>query len=205
MNDALGILFRVPERGKVKTRLAATLGDDEAVRIYREMLKAVSINASRIPGIDLHGFYDGNERLIDDSLTFLELHPQKDGTLGQRMHGALSELLFMGYCKASLIGSDSPDLPKEYIELGFSMLDEHDLVLGPALDGGYYLIGMRRPEQAIFDDMNWGGRDVLNETLERATEIGMRTYLLPSWYDIDSEAELGRWNCASQSPKQKDT
>ena len=93
-------------------------------------------------------------------------------------------------CRAVLIGTDSPTLPIEFIQQAFDMLRDVDCVLGPATDGGYYLIGLRRPAPLLFEQMAWSGPNVLRQTVQRASALGLTLGLLPPWYDIDNLADL---------------
>lgn len=93
-------------------------------------------------------------------------------------------------CRAVLIGTDSPTLPVEFVQQAFDMLREVDGVLGPATDGGYYLIGLRRPAPLLFEQMTWSGPNVLRQTVQRASALGLTLGLLPPWYDIDNLADL---------------
>ncbi len=95
--------------------------------------------------------------------------------------------------KNALIGADSPDLPEDFIIHAFEKLNHHDLVLGPSIDGGYYLIAMNRPLEIIFRRINWGTEDVLNETISIAQNNGIRYSLLKEWYDIDDIDGLKKW------------
>ncbi len=190
---ALGILFRLPEFGKVKTRLASQTGDDIALQAYQAMLYETIRNVQKLKGIDIYGFYDGK---IEGELEFAETIcciPQKGRNLGQRMSNALNHLFKLGYKKTTLIGSDSPDLPLQYIQKAFYKLTTYELVLGPAKDGGYYLIGMSKPLHEIFKGIYFGSKDVLKKTLMKANQADIRVFLLPEWYDIDDLSSLKLW------------
>jgi len=122
----------------------------------------------------------------------LEMRRQCSGNLGERMAGAFETAFANGARACCIIGSDSPDLPPEYISRAFQLLgeDQADVVFGPAEDGGYYLVGMKRLWRRIFEDVAWGGNDVLESSCQRARELELRTALLPDWYDLDTLADL---------------
>ncbi|MCA1990227.1 MAG: TIGR04282 family arsenosugar biosynthesis glycosyltransferase, partial [Desulfarculus sp.] len=120
------------------------------------------------------------------------IRPQDSGDLGRRMDLALTRALAEGEERAVLIGSDCPGLTAEILEQAFAVLADHDLVLGPAQDGGYYLVGLRRPAPEIFRGIAWGSDRVLRQTLNRAGELGLRVALLPELADLDRPEDLPR-------------
>lgn len=191
--SALGIFFRIPELGKVKRRLAKQIGDEEALKVYQAMLIETMKNVQKLEGINLYGFYAGS---LEPSLEFpstISYIPQKGIDLGERMLNALAYLFEKGYKKVVLIGSDSPDLPIDYIKQAFQMFNKYALVIGPSKDGGYYLIGMNKPLNEIFKDIVWGSKHVFQDTLLKAKEANINFFLLPEWYDIDDLESLIRW------------
>ncbi len=191
-NDcALGILFRLPELGKVKSRLAQDLGKEEALRLYSLMLKQTFNLAKGLRGLTIFGFYDGNLKGFTCP-DFLSIEPQKGIDLGEKLHNAFKHLFVKGFDRVCLIGSDSPTLPEGFIYQAFESLNHLDLVLGPCEDKGYYLIGMKQPMPELFRDIPWGTQDVLRLTLKKAQSIAVSYTLLPTWYDIDSVADLQR-------------
>lgn len=218
---ALGIFFRIPERGKVKKRLAAEIGEDNALKAYETMLKATTENVSRLRGMDLYGFYEGEmPSLNTSSLSFnsastsydltegvyrvakrgqrgfarkVPIYPQKGADLSEKMFNAVKWLFNKGYKKISLIGADSPDLPLFFVEDAFQKLDTYNIVMGPSEDGGYYLIGMNKPYDIIFKDIQWGNKNVLQDSITRAKAAGISFFLLNQWYDIDDRNSLNRW------------
>ncbi len=191
--SALGIIFRVPEYGKVKKRLALQIGADRALKIYTTMLFKTIENVSKLKDINIYGFYDGNVSALPDILNKFPLIPQKGDDLGERMFNAIKFLFEKGYKKAALIGSDSPDLPVSYVEDAFLQLNAHEVLIGPTIDGGYYLIGMKTPLDKIFKGIIWGSSSVLKDTISIANKEGIKYFLLPEWYDIDDVEGLKRW------------
>lgn len=119
---------------------------------------------------------------------------QRGESFGDKLYNALADLLAEGFESAAIMDADSPTLPPAYLAEAFSELSRPGdrVVLGPAADGGYYLIGIKRPHRVLFDRITWSTERVLEETLERAREIDLEAVLLPEWYDVDSVAEFER-------------
>lgn len=119
---------------------------------------------------------------------------QRGESFGDKLYNALADLLADGFASAAIMDADSPTLPREYLAQAFEKLSRPGdrVVLGPTADGGYYLIGVKRPHRALFDRITWSTERVLEETLERAREIDLEAVLLPEWYDVDSVAEFER-------------
>jgi rSAM/selenodomain-associated transferase 1 len=117
------------------------------------------------------------------------LENQAEGELGQRLAQFMKRHLEGGN-RVVVLGSDSPTVPAEYVVRAFDELERADVVLGPATDGGYYLIGCRARCPPLFENMPWGGREVLQETVTRIRAAGLRLGLLPPWYDIDTLADV---------------
>lgn len=188
----LGIFVKVPEPGRVKTRLTPPLTGEEACRLYTAFITDLFGRLSRIKKLSGTVFYHGDD---PDNLTnFIPTRyatlPQRGQTLGDRLAAAFDDLLAGGGETAVIIGSDSPDLPVQYIKRAFLKLKHKDVVLGPAADGGYYLVGLKKPAPAIFEDIEWGGPLVLSRTVERVESQGLTLSLLPLWYDVDTPASL---------------
>ncbi|MFN3740555.1 MAG: TIGR04282 family arsenosugar biosynthesis glycosyltransferase [Thermodesulfovibrionales bacterium] len=193
-DKSLGIIFRTPEYGKVKKRLASETGHEMALSIYKKMLFTTMQKALLLDNVEIYGFYDG--RFPQDiALRYKKiiLIPQRGKDLGEKLYNAASYLYEKGYRKIVLIGADSPDLPVEYIQEAFSRLDSSDVVIGPSEDGGYYLIGMKRPEDYLFKDIPWGSPEVLKRTISKIEKQEPSYFLLPEWYDIDDLERLRKW------------
>jgi uncharacterized protein len=121
--------------------------------------------------------------------TDFELWPQPEVDLGTRMMRFFAEHLTHADDRVVLIGSDSPTLPHEYVEQAFGSLQEAECVVGPAMDGGYYLIGQRGRGRPIFDGIEWSTARVLEQTVARVKDCGARLAVLPPWYDVDTPAD----------------
>lgn len=163
--DLLIIFTRNPELGKVKTRLAREVGDEAALEIYKFLLKHTVLVTK---GLDVHKevwFSEGidEDQLWDPSVYSKELQQGKD--LGARMQHAFETGFGQGFRNIIIIGSDLYDLETTDLENAFSILKNKEYVIGPASDGGYYLLGMRSPESKIFQNKQWGTSTVLRETL----------------------------------------
>lgn len=191
--SVLGIMFRIPQYGKVKKRLAAQIGTEDALSVYAAMLYETVKNVSQLKSVDLYGFYEGAISKTESVLESIQTMPQQGKDLGERMLNAVQWLFEKGYNKVVLIGADSPDLPVEYIKDAFLKLNSCELAIGPAEDGGYYLIGMNRPLDIIFKDIKWDSNSVLKDTISIANNEGIRYFLLPHWYDIDDIESLRQW------------
>lgn len=193
------IFARLPEPGRAKTRLAPVLGEEGAADLYRAFLDDAVAMAGRIEA-DRRELWiprrPGAGRVLGRRYPALELRWQADGGLGERLRASFRAAFAEGSDLALAVGSDHPTLPPEHLRLGFRRLREADVVLGPARDGGYYAVGLRRrawPEGAVmFRDVPWSTERVLEVTLGRAREIGLRAVELPRWYDVDEPGELAR-------------
>jgi uncharacterized protein len=187
---------RYPEPGSVKTRLIPVLGPDEACRIHRRLtentMKQVRILQSRMAlGVEIH-FAGGNETAMLNWLgADWRYVPQAEGDLGRRMNQALTRAFHQGILRVLLIGTDCPELNARALQEALRRLGGNDLVLGPAQDGGYYLIGMKAPQPGLFPpDMPWGTDRVLAETLRAADRQGLQVSLLETLRDIDRPEDL---------------
>jgi rSAM/selenodomain-associated transferase 1 len=190
-------MAKVPAAGRVKTRLCPPLTPDQAARLARcflqdriEQLREVAAAAPVVAftpadlEAELRGLLPGDVRLV----------PQEGADLGARLDRILTDLLAESGAGAVAIDADSPTLPTDYLRQACARLAEAtaDVVLGPCQDGGYYLIGLRRPAPALFRAMPWSTPAVLGETVARARRLGLRLALLPAWFDVDRGEDLGR-------------
>jgi rSAM/selenodomain-associated transferase 1 len=181
----------------VKTRLVPPLTLEEAASLYECMLHDTIDKIVRLPGITPFICYQddpGAELYFRDIAPAVEIFPQQKGDLGKRMQQAFARLFARGFREVAIVGSDSPDLPPEIIHEVFTSLedDQTDVVFGPAEDGGYYLIAMKRLWSELFTGINWSSASVLAESLEIARDAFLGVALLPEWYDIDRPEDLTR-------------
>jgi uncharacterized protein len=197
LNKALLIFAKQPVPGRVKTRLSPPLLPEEATELYGCMLGDVLATAASLQDVQKYLFYDGGEEALEyfrARFPGMTCVPQRGKELGERMAEALREVFSRGNGAAVIIGSDSPDLPRAFIEDAFGRLEqgEKGAVIGPSEDGGYYLIGMATLHRQLFQDIPWSSAHVMDETLKMAGEAGIGVSLLPLWRDVDTAADLGR-------------
>lgn len=190
LKPALIIFIKNARKGRVKTRLAATVGEDRALDIYRALL-ARTREVARAVDADRLLFYSDFTEDDEWSATDFEKHVQSGADLGARMANAF-ELAFKKHEKVVIIGSDCASLTPALVGQAFEALDTRDFVVGPAEDGGYYLLGMNRPMFFVFENMPWSTSDVLPRTLEKIEGAGKTFSLLPVLSDIDFEADWQR-------------
>jgi rSAM/selenodomain-associated transferase 1 len=190
-NNKLGIFVRAPVAGAVKTRLVPPLSAEAARTLYLAFLQDVTtrIQRSRLrPAVFLSGGPSAELAAILPG--GWPVHAQAGESLGDRLAAAFAVLLATPGARAVIIGSDSPDLPLTHIKRAFRLLKHRDVVLGPAVDGGYYLIGLRTPAPSLLHDIPWGTSDVLEATVQAASHAGLSLALTPPWYDVDDAASL---------------
>ena len=190
------IFAKAPVPGQVKTRLQSHLSAEECADLHSSFILHVidiarSVEGATIflachPGTD-HPFF----HKISD-LFGIKLIRQSGANLGEKMSNAIEYAIEEGFKKVLIVGSDSPDLPAEYIREGIKALDTKDMVIGPSVDGGYYLIG-GKVILPVFDDIPWSSSDVFKITLERAMKFGISYSVLPEWYDIDTWDDLQKF------------
>jgi uncharacterized protein len=197
LKRALLIFAKCPFPGKVKTRLVPPLSPEQAAQLYHCMLRDVLAKTATLSDSVFYLFYeesDGAREYFAESARDMTCRPQRGKDLGERMAEAFSEVFAMGHVTAVIIGTDSPDLPRSFIEEAFARLErrEGEAVFGPSEDGGYYLAGMTRLHRELFRDVPWSSGTVLQESLKRAKEAGIAVSFLPRWYDVDTAADLER-------------
>lgn len=188
--DLLIIFYRNPRRGAVKTRLAATVGDEKALSIYLALCEHTRKITEPLPA-DKIVFY--SDLIEDNDLWAGELYGKavQDGSdLGARMYNAFIEGFRRGYERICVIGTDCYDLTTSILQEAFLALTSSDVVIGPAADGGYYLLGMRKVPVEIFTNKSWGSDKVLAETLKDLDELRAAYVMLPVLRDVDSEQDL---------------
>lgn len=189
MNDILLLFIRNPRLGKVKTRLARTVGDAEALHIYRILLEKTRQAALGVQAERWLFYSDFMETGDDWPETHFQKKVQSGGDLGDRMEQAFQQAFDAGAGKVLIIGSDCPGLTGWLLQEAFDRLDNADFVLGPTPDGGYYLLGMKRMEDSLFRGITWSTDVVRAETLEKIQAAGGRCLLLPELSDVDTEED----------------
>jgi rSAM/selenodomain-associated transferase 1 len=205
---ALAMMIKAPRAGASKTRLVPPLTHEEAARLSVSFLRDTASNIAEAcaeqsrdgRAVDAIAAYTprGAESAFDELLPQeFALLPQRGDFFGERLFHAATDLLLLGYESCCLIDSDSPTLPRALLTAAIEELHcpGERLVLGPADDGGYYLIGMKRAHRRLFEEIAWSTQEVLAQTIARAREINLEVVLLPAWYDVD-DAETLRRLCA---------
>ncbi|NES17420.1 MAG: glycosyltransferase [Symploca sp. SIO3E6] len=195
MEERLIVFTRYPEPGKTKTRMMPVLGAEGAARLQRQLTENTlsqvkELAASRPLSTEVH-FTGGTEQLMQAWLgADWNYRLQAEGDLGQRMASAFAASFAVGMTRVVTIGIDCPDLKASLIEQAFEALKQHDLVLGPAEDGGYYLIGLQRMVGDLFVGINWGTSQVRQQTVEIAEQLDLKVAFLPLLNDIDRPEDL---------------
>jgi uncharacterized protein len=196
---ALVIFAKAPIPGQVKTRLCPPLTPDEAATLHGSfVLDTLERTKAAVAKFKLpierylacapsstHVFFK-----IMEERQGVKLIDQVGDDLGGRMNQAFQTLFSQGYRQVVLIGTDVPTLPLDHVKLAIQALENHDLVLGPALDGGYYLIGLKRMAPELFADIPWSTDQVLKLTQKKAVTIGFKDSLIQPWRDVDTLADL---------------
>jgi rSAM/selenodomain-associated transferase 1 len=195
MDDRCLLFFvRNPLPGRVKSRLAKVLGEEVVADLYKsfilDMLSALEkkdfpLSVCFYPADSLADI----KRVLGDHYRY---QPQQGTDLGERMDRCFSEVFSAGVNRAILIGSDVPDLSMAIIDEAFASLQGADIVIGPALDGGYYLIGFTKDNftPGVFRGLPWGTETVLQQTIDRLKNLRRTFHLLPTWEDIDTLKDL---------------
>ena len=191
-SERLIVFLKAPRLGTVKTRIAQTAGQQRALNIYTEMVERVLENVREVKNVELR-FAPDDAR--DDVQPWLRdawlAQPQGPGDLGERLQRAFADAFAHGAERVVIIGSDCPEVHARDVRAAWKELHSHDVVVGPAIDGGYWLIGLRAPQPELFQGVPWSSEQVLGETLARAKSLKLRIQLLRILTDIDTEAD---WN-----------
>lgn len=191
---SLLIFVKNPEKGKVKTRLAETMGPEKALKIYQKLLR-ITHKITKPLECDCQVWYSS---FIDKNDIWeqskYEKRLQSGKNLGERMKKAFRQDFEDGYEKAIIIGSDCAELTSEIIKKAFRSLDNKEVVIGPARDGGYYLLGMSSFYPELFDGIKWSTPTVCEKTIDKVENLGLSLQLMPTLNDIDTEQDLAQSN-----------
>lgn len=185
--NALIIFARKPEAGKVKTRLAKTIGNEKTLQIYIKLLQHTRAVVKQMP---CDSFVFLTEPTNDNFWEGFFCEQQQGDTLGDKMKNAFEMLFHNGYEQCIIIGSDCPSLEKEIVEEAFLCLLENDVTIGPAKDGGYYLLGMKKLINPLFQNKDWSTENVFTQTMEDIETLQLTYKLLPILNDVDEEKDV---------------
>ena len=189
MTRALIIFLKYPELGRCKTRLAETIGDENALKIYKKLLSHSHQITKDLP-VDKFLYFDTQ---TDKNLEWegnYKIAYQKQTDLGGRMEQAFADLFGQAYYKVIIIGSDCIELKTEIINDAYRQLNHYDVVIGPAKDGGYYLLGLNNPTPELFKNIEWSTNTVLAYTIKTIQNLGLTYSFMPVLSDIDIEEDL---------------
>jgi rSAM/selenodomain-associated transferase 1 len=196
-DDRLIVFTRCPDTGCCKTRLIPVLGEAGAVELHKSLVQHTirSISEAVDHAVTVEIRYAGDDvqglRIIcGDKADRMRFRPQQGDTLGDRLTDALEAAFGEGASKVAMIGTDCPDLNFTAVATALKLLDDQDLVLGPAVDGGYNLIAFRAPISEMFAGISWGESTVFADTLNKARRLGLTIGLLPTLADVDRAEDL---------------
>lgn len=191
INLLLIIFTRYPRAGHVKTRLIPALGERGAMLIHRKMVEYTMAQACHFKGSIEVCYTGGSLKEMKKWLGYQLLYrEQKGASLGEKLSKAVIEAFTEGFKKTVIIGTDCPSLTIEHINKAFLLLDSSELVLGPAVDGGYYLIGLSSYHQELFQNISWGSDKVYRQTLRAAEKLTLKTAIMEKLADLDRPADL---------------
>jgi uncharacterized protein len=190
--DTLLVVAKQPLPGQTKTRLCPPLSSTQAANLYKCFLRDTLDVMRQVQGVQrVIGFLpEGAREYFRQLAPEMDLICQLGASLGERLDHLLTQALANGSQRAVVMDSDSPTLPPGYISQAFERLADADVVIGPTRDGGYYLIGMKRPQSHLLRQVQMSTPHVLDDTLALAESTGLSVSLLPPWYDVDTMADL---------------
>jgi rSAM/selenodomain-associated transferase 1 len=192
--NTLGIFVKHPVPGAVKTRLAAALGPKLSAEFYSAFVADLTARFRAVAGRRVLCYSPASAEAAEYFRRLAEckyeIWPQPCGSLGDRLSAFFEEFLTTPDDRTVAIGSDSPTLPAETVGWAFEWLAERDCVIGPATDGGYYLVGLRGRNRPIFEGIDWSTSRVLKQTIDRISAASATLALLPPWYDVDTVDDL---------------
>ena len=186
IKNALIIIAKYPEINSVKTRLKGLIPDDKRLELYISLLKRTVQNLKSVPGVDTFIAFAPEEKKEYFLQFNVKLIPLHRGDLGVRMYEAFHEVFNAGYEKAALVGADIPDLNDSIVLNAFDLLNTNDLVYGPAKDGGYYLVAMRKLISEVFEEVPWSSDQTLRKSMEQADNHGYVIGFTENLSDIDT-------------------
>jgi len=194
VRNQLVVLLKAPRTGSVKTRLAEGIGPEAACAVYQQLVATLLANLAPLPSVELcFTPADASAEVVPWLRAGWSSQPQVAGDLGARLHAVFLRHFQAGACRVVVIGADSPEVMPADVATAWQALADHDVVLGPAVDGGYWLVGLCAPQEQLFTAMPWSTDAVLAETQRRARASGLRVALLRELSDVDTVADWERW------------
>ena len=199
VTNSLIIFTRYPEKGKTKTRLIPALGAEKAADVQRQMTELTLQKVAQLAqhlSLKINIYFSGGNLELMQAWLGNQYHyqPQADGDLGKRMYSAFQDSFLAGYNRVVIIGIDCPSLSSEILQQAFTSLETHNMVIGEAEDGGYYLLGLRELEQSLFTNIDWGTQMVFQQTMTIAKKLNYKIKELPVLKDIDRPEDLKFWH-----------
>ena len=189
-NAALIVFLRAPEQGRVKTRLAAKVGDARALQVYETLLLHTLRQAEPLRCSKAAWYADGIPSNDLSAPYGFIAHAQLGDDLGARMELAFRTAFEAGHAPVVIVGTDCPSVSEDLLREAFTSLEDHDAVIGPARDGGYWLLGMRRMTAEVFNGKKWSSDSVRRDTIADLERLGLSFALLPELIDVDTEQDL---------------
>jgi len=199
------VMARFPEAGRAKTRMIPLLGPAGAARLHRQLV-AITLDTARLvrrrtgATIEVRSTGASTRQMRTLFGTDVAFHDQGDGDLGKRLLTAAADAFATGEKQVVIVGTDCPLLSVDRVNEAFGALAMHDVVIGPAVDGGYYLIGLKAAHKKLFDGIDWGGPRVLAQTLDRCARAGLAYALISPLSDVDTADDLAAWATARLAP-----
>jgi rSAM/selenodomain-associated transferase 1 len=189
------VFAKYPQPGRVKTRLIGPLTAAQAAEVHLRCLRVTLQCVAAVEGVDVvlassPGDADFQELLGAEALDGVPVWPQSEGDLGERLRAAVDRAFGEGAGRVLMVGSDCPGMMPADVSRAVRELDRHDVVIGPALDGGYYLLGLRRRLDVLFESVEWSSPRVLTQTLARASAAGLTVAFLPERRDVDDYGDI---------------
>ncbi|MBQ0908367.1 TIGR04282 family arsenosugar biosynthesis glycosyltransferase [Flavobacterium sp. F-328] len=188
--NAIILFTKNPELGKVKTRLAKTIGNEKALEIYKKLLHHTQTIVTPVAADKFLFYSDAIVRKDQWPETEFHKKVQHGSDLGERMKTAFQEVFSLGYTSVCIIGSDCYELTSTIIDDAFTQLETYDTVIGPTFDGGYYLLGMKKLHGFVFLNKTWSTETVYPDTIAGIQENSLTYFDLPKLTDIDEEKDL---------------
>ena len=190
------IFCKYPIEGNVKTRIAKTIGNEVSVNLYKLLSEYIFQELLKTENVFQYLFYDNNadrDKIKKWAGAEFTYELQEGNDLGEKMYNAFNKVIDRGSTKTIIVGTDIPDISSDIIQKAFQALNNSDVVIGPAMDGGYYLLGMKRLYKSFFTGIEWSNHTVLKKTLEKINSLNLSYSMLPELIDIDTEEDLKNW------------